>query len=86
MAQRGLNPGPVDDRQPGPGLVPDRLGKRAADRGYIAKKLGPQLSALFDLQLIAKRRSNMKNQLRPVSDKLLLHSSPPAVPCGRNES
>ena len=57
---------------PVPGLVRDLLGKLVADRGYISKKLGKQLRALFDLQLITKLRSNMKNQLLPISDKLLL--------------
>ena len=67
-----LTPGNVDDRKPVPGLVRDLLGKLVADRGYISKKLGKQLRALFDLQLITKLRSNMKNQLLPISDKLLL--------------
>ena len=67
-----LTPGNVDDRKPVPGLVRDLLGKLVADRGYISKKLGKQLKALFDLQLITKLRSNMKNQLLPISDKLLL--------------
>ena len=30
------------------------------------------LEKLFNLQLITKLRSNMKNQLMPISDKLLL--------------
>ena len=67
-----LTPGNVDDRKPVPGLVRDLFGKLVADRGYISKKLGKQLRALFDLQLITKLRSNMKNQLMPISDKLLL--------------
>ena len=61
-----------DDRKPVPGLVRDLLGKLVAHRGYISKKLGKQLRALFDLQLITKLRSNMKNQLLPISDQLLL--------------
>ena len=36
------------------------------------KKLSRQLKTLFDLQLITKLRSNMKNQLLPMADKLLL--------------
>jgi len=67
-----LTPGHVDDRKPVPGLVRDLFGKLFADRGYISKKLGQQLRKLFDLQLITKLRSNMKNQLLPISDKLLL--------------
>ena len=67
-----LTPANVDDRQPVPGLVQDLFGKRVADRGYISKKLSKQLKTLFDLQLITKLRSNMKNQLLPMADKLLL--------------
>ena len=67
-----LTPGNVDDRKPVPGLVRDLLGKLVADRGYLSNKLGKQLKVLFDLQLITKLRSNMKNQLLPISDKLLL--------------
>ena len=52
-----LTPANVDDRQPVPGLVQDLFGKLVADRGYLSKKLGPQLKQLFDLQLITKLRS-----------------------------
>ena len=54
-----------------PGLVHDLLAS-VADRGYLSKKLGQQLKARFDLPLITKLRSNMKNQLMPMADKLLL--------------
>ena len=67
-----LTPANVDDRQPVPGLVQDLFGKLVADRGYLSKKLSKQLNTLFDLQLITKLRSNMKNQLLPMADKLLL--------------
>ena len=67
-----LTPANVDDRKPVPGLVRDLFGKLFADRGYISKKLSRQLRTLFDLQLITKLRSNMKNQLLPIADKLLL--------------
>ena len=67
-----LTPGNVDDRQPVPGLVGNLFGKLVADRGYISKKLGQQLKARYDLQLITKLRANMKNQLLPMADKLLL--------------
>ena len=43
-----------------------------ADRGYIPKKLSKELMKTFGLQLITKRRKNMKNQLIPLADKLLL--------------
>ena len=67
-----LTPGNVDDRQPVPGLVGNLFGKLVANRGYISKKLGKQLKARYDLQLITKLRANMKNQLLPMADKLLL--------------
>ena len=66
-----VTPSNVDDRKPVPALVRDLFGKLFADRGYISQKLGTQLRQLFDLQLITKLRSNMKNQLMPISDKLL---------------
>ena len=67
-----LTPGHVDDRTPVPDLVSDLFGKLFADRGYISKKLDQHLRQLYDLQLITKLRSNMKNQLLPMADKLLL--------------
>jgi hypothetical protein len=67
-----LTPGNVDDRKPVPQLVRDLFGKLLADRGYISQKLSRELRELFDLQLITKLRSNMKNQLMALSDKLLL--------------
>ena len=67
-----LTPGNVDDRKPVPALVQELFGKLFADRGYLSKALCQKLSALFDLQLITKLRSNMKNQLLPMADKLLL--------------
>ena len=50
----------------------DLFGKLVADRGYLSNKLGKQLKSLYDLQLITKLRANMKNQLLPMADKLLL--------------
>jgi len=67
-----LTPGNVDDRQPVPGLVQDLFGKWVADRGYISTKLSNPLRQHFNLQLITKRRSNMKKQPLPRADKRLL--------------
>ena len=67
-----LTAGNVDDRTPVPDLVGDLFGKLFADRGSISKKLNQHLRQLYDLQLITKLRSNMKNQLMPMADKLLL--------------
>ncbi|RME01444.1 MAG: IS982 family transposase [Bacteroidetes bacterium] len=67
-----LTPGNVDDRKPVPKLVQDLFGKLFADRGYISQKLCRALKELFDLQLITKLKANMKNQLMPLADKVLL--------------
>jgi len=67
-----LTPGNVDDRKPVPALVRDLFGKLFADRGYISKKLCKELRQMLGLQLITKLKSNMKNQLMPLTDKILL--------------
>jgi hypothetical protein len=67
-----LTPGNVDDRKPVLSLVRKLFGKLVADRGYISKKLFKELMETFGLQLITIIRSNMKNQLLPLTDKLLL--------------
>ena len=66
-----LTPGNVDDRTPVPKLAKHLFGKLFGDRGYISKALFAQL---FDrgVQLVTKLRSNMKNQIMELSDKLLL--------------
>ena len=66
-----LTPGNVDDRTPVPELVKRLRGKLFGDRGYIS---APLTHLLFEqgLQLITRLRKNMKNQLMPLSDKLLL--------------
>ncbi len=66
-----LTPGNVDDRKPAPKLTKKLFGKLFADKGYISKEL---FNALFErgLQLITPLRKNMKNQLMPLMDKLLL--------------
>jgi hypothetical protein len=66
-----LTPGNVDDRTPVPQLIKRLRGKLFGDRGYISV---PLTQLLFEqgLQLITRLRKNMKNQLMPLSDKLLL--------------
>jgi hypothetical protein len=66
-----LTPGNVDDRTPVPQLVKRLRGKLFGDRGYIS---APLTQLLFEqgLHLITRLRKNMKNQLMPLSDKLLL--------------
>lgn len=67
-----LTPGNIDDRQPVPKLVRKLFGKLFADKGYISKKLMEELLHTFNVQLVTGIRSNMKNVLMPLSDKLLL--------------
>ncbi len=67
-----LTPGNVDTRKPVLSLVRKLFSKLVADRGYVSKKLFKELMETFGLQFITKVRSNMKNQLLPLTDKLLL--------------
>jgi hypothetical protein len=67
-----LTPGNVDDRKPVPRMVRKLFGKLFADKGYISKKLAEELFRTFHLQLVTGIRSNMKNVLMPLMDKILL--------------
>jgi hypothetical protein len=67
-----LTPGNVDDRKPVPCLVRRLFGKLFADKGYLSQALFQQLLETFGLQLITKLKSNMKNRLLPLADKVLL--------------
>ena len=67
-----LTPGNVDDRKPVPTLVKDLFGKLFADKGYISQPLFELLMETFNIQLITKLRSNMKNRLMPLADRVLL--------------
>lgn len=67
-----LTPGNVDDRKPVPKMVRKLFGKLFADKGYISKTLREELLRTFNLQLITGIRSNMKNVLMPLMDKILL--------------
>lgn len=66
-----LTPGNTDDRKPVPEMTKDLIGKLFGDRGYISQAL---FESLFErsLELITKRRKNMKNVLMPLLDKILL--------------
>ena len=64
--------GNVDERKPVPFLCQGLFGKLIGDRGYISQALFEQLLDTFNIQLITKIRRNMKNQLMPLVDKLLL--------------
>lgn len=63
--------GNVDDRKPVPDLSKGLWGKMFGDKGYISQKL---FGTLWDqgLQLITTLRKNMKPQLLPLWDKLML--------------
>lgn len=66
-----LSPGNLDDRKPVPFLTKDLFGKLFGDRGYISQALFEQLFE-NDVQLITGIRSNMKNRLMQLSDKVML--------------
>src|SRR5262249_39390278 len=61
----------VDDRVPVPALVQGLSGKVFGDRGYISQALFADLYAQ-GVQLITTLRKDMKNNLLPLLDKLLL--------------
>jgi hypothetical protein len=63
--------GNVDDRKPVPALVKRLFGKLFGDKGYLAQTLREQLRQQ-GVELITKLKSNMKNQLMLLGDKLLL--------------
>ena len=67
-----LTPGNVDDRAPLPILCSRLFGKLFADRGYISQPLFEQLLETFGVQLITRIKSNMKNRLMNLMDKILL--------------
>ena len=66
-----LTSGNVDDRTPVPQLAQHLFGKLFGDKGYLSQPLFEQLFAQ-GLQLITSIRSNMKNRLMPLVDRLLL--------------
>lgn len=70
-----LTPGNTDDRKPVPEMAKDLVGKLFGDKGYVSQAL---FQELFErgLELIAKRRKNMKNTLVNLLDKILLRKRP----------
>jgi len=66
-----VTPGNIDDRVPVPNLTRDLIGKVFGDKGYISPALFEKLFSK-GLQLITNIRSNMKNHLLPLWDKILL--------------
>lgn len=72
LLQLCITPGNVDDRKPVPRLVRKLFGKLFGDKGYISQPLAQSLRELFNIQLITKLRSNMKNQWMTMTDRILL--------------
>jgi len=66
-----LTQGNVDDRKPVSNLAKNIKGKLFGDKGYISQ---PLFKDLFEkgTQLITTIRSNMKNRLLPLFDRILL--------------
>ena len=66
-----FSPGNTDDRVPVQNMTKNLSGKLFGDKGYISKKLFLDLYEK-GLHLITKIKSNMKNKLMGLCDKLLL--------------
>jgi len=61
----------TDDRKVVPSMANGLVGKICGDKGYISQPLFDQLYQK-GLKLITRIKKNMKNQLMPIADKLLL--------------
>ena len=72
LLQFCITPGNVDDRKPVPHLAEKLFGKLFGDKGYISQSLALDLLKMFNLQLVTKLRSNMKNKLMLWTDRILL--------------
>lgn len=66
-----LTKGNIDDRVPVPCLSEELKGILVGDRGYIKAELFKELYER-SLRLLTRIKSNMKNKLMPIIDKLLL--------------
>lgn len=66
-----ITPGNVDDRTHLPSMAQGISGQMFGDKGYIKQELFEQLLSQ-GLQLITPLKSNMKNKLIPMNDKLSL--------------
>ena len=63
--------GNVDDRRPVPSLAKGLVGKLVGDKGHISNNLFLELYET-GLQLVTKIKSNMKNKLTDLVDRILL--------------
>ncbi len=66
-----MTPANTNDRKPVSQLAKGLLGKLFGDKGYISQKLFETLMEQ-GLKLITRIRKNMKNQLVPLEEKVLL--------------
>ena len=66
-----ITAGNVSDIHPVKSLAKDLWGKLFGDRGYISSKLFKELFQK-NIQLITRIKSNMKNKIMDIKDKLLL--------------
>ena len=66
-----ITSGNVDDRVPVHDITKDIIGKCLGDKGYISQALFEKLLAR-SLHLVTSIRSNMKNKMMPMIDKILL--------------
>ena len=66
-----LSLGNVDDHKPVSRLAEKLFGKLFGDKGYISQNLVQSLRRMFNVQLISKLRTNLKNQRMSLSDRLL---------------
>jgi hypothetical protein len=72
LLECALTPGNIDDRKPVSQLAKRLFGKLVGDKGYISRKLQDELRQTFQVHLITKLHRNMKNQLMPLADRVLL--------------
>lgn len=66
-----LTPGNIDDRVPVPKMIQRVFGKLFGDKGYLSQTLRDDLRDM-GVELITSIRRNMKPQLLPLYDKLML--------------
>lgn len=67
-----LAAGNVHDLKSLPRLAQRLFGKLFGDKGYLSASMFRTLFESYGVQLVTKLRRNMKNQLMPLADKLLL--------------
>jgi hypothetical protein len=67
-----LTPDNVDESKPVPKMARQIFGKLFGDKAYLSQKLFTEPLDTFNVQPVTGSRSNMKNALMPLMDKLLL--------------